>query len=583
MKRPIILYIFFCFFSFISVAQKHFDLKLEKLIQNDEFEKAKLYIKNSLRNSNEISQENYIYYNAKAGFVYLRLGAIDSALYFSKNAIRKIEPTSKKELKYEAWKSMAYSYCRIGKIDSATIYTQQLYESVDKTNNYEMKRYANILMGIISFQNKLLYDSLNYYEKALELTKISKNSQNFKVDYYNLGLTHTVLGNFEEGIKFLTLAESYAVNSNDKRLLGRIYGTTADNYSGQGNDEKRKFFLDKANAVAKSIGDSKLLAMGESHKMRWDFFKGKTEEAYKEGTKIVKKLKKEKLPQLEVEGDSLMYIVAKKNNKPIEALHYLESYTKNKFELLEQNGRQQLEEIRGKYQLENKNLIIKKQKIEIIASNRINKIAFLIILVSVLIFGFLSYVYIKNKKIVQFIYKKEKEKDFQIKKLQERIKSYGLTKINEICLDTIEEHQKTKFNKSLKKEINLEDKSLDLFEKVISILETEKLYLNPDLDQHIIIKLIGTNKKYLYDAISNHSDLNFRGIISRLRINEAKNIIEKKINSGHEINFSSIFSECGFNSNSSFYRTFKTTTGITPNEYATQYKNDYKQNSVLKN
>ena len=573
MKSPVALIFFLYFFSFTSAAQKHIDAKLEKLIQNDEFEKAKRYLKKTFVNSNEISQEKYIYYNAKAGFVYLRLGVIDSALYFSKNAIRKIEPASKKEVKYEAWKSMAYSYCRIGKIDSATIYTQQLYNAVEKTNNYEMKRYANILMGIISFQNKLLYDSLNYYEKALELTKTSKNNQNFKVDYYNLGLTHTVLRNFDEGIKLLTIAESYAVKSNDKRLLGRIYGTTADNYSGQGNDEKRKIFLEKANAVAKSINDSKLLAMGESHQMRWNFYNGKTDEAYKEGTKIVEKLKKENLPQLEVKSDSLMYVMAKKNNQSVEALHYLEAFTKNKFELLEQNGRDQLEEIRAKYELKNKNLIIQKQKIEIIASNRINKITFLTIALFIFILSAIAVMYFKHKKSIRLIYKKEKEKDLQIKKLQDRINSYALIKSNE--------NQSNKIDFTSKNEFDLSAKNQELFERIMDVLETEKLFLNPDLDQNTIIKIIGTNKKYLYEAVTQNSDLNFRGIINRLRINEAKSIIEQKIMNQEEINFSSIFSECGFNSNSSFYRTFKTTTGITPHEYAIEYKKEFAGGVVL--
>ncbi len=87
MNRSFVFFVFLHFFSFSSVAQKHFDAKLEKLIQNDEFEKAKLYLKKVYKNSNEISKEKYIYYNAKAGFVYLRLGVIDSCKSSAKSVL----------------------------------------------------------------------------------------------------------------------------------------------------------------------------------------------------------------------------------------------------------------------------------------------------------------------------------------------------------------------------------------------------------------------------------------------------------------------------------------------------------------
>lgn len=562
--------------SFVGFAQKELDPKLEKYISNDEFDKAKLHLKNHLQTIDNATNDLFIYYNAKSSFVYLRLGLLDSAMYYSKNALKKIDFITKDQVKYEAWKSIAYSYCKYGKIDSALIYTQKLYTAVEKTDSYEMIRYANILMGIISFQNKLFDDSLQYYEKALESTHKSQNYINYKVDYYNLGLTHSVLKNYQKGIDYLLKAAQLAEKSNDKRLLARVYGSIADNYLGQGDDANRTFFLEKANAVAKSIGDKKLMAMGTSHQLEWDYKKGNNKKAYAEGTESIAFLKNQNLPQLEIKNDTLMYVLAKKNNQTEKALYYLESFTKNKIKLLEQNGRKQIEEIKTKYELETKNLIIEKQKIDIVASKRINKITLLIITLFCIVFFFLLYAYTKNKKIVHLIYKKEKEKDSEIIKLQDRIKSYSLStiknyQINEVATKSIMDDYPFLENDSL-----VDKRERDLFEKTMFILETEKLFLKPDLNQNTIITLLGTNKKYLYEAISLNSDLNFRGIISRLRINEAKAIIQDKIKRNHDINFTSLISECGFNSNSSFYRTFKQTTGITPNDYAVEFKKELK-------
>lgn len=562
--------------SFVGFAQKELDPKLEKYISNDEFDKAKLHLKNHLQTIDNATNDQFIYYNAKSSFVYLRLGLLDSAMYYSKIALKKIDFITKDQVKYEAWKSIAYSYCKYGKIDSALIYTQKLYTAVEKTDSYEMIRYANILMGIISFQNKLFDDSLQYYEKALESTHKSQNYINYKVDYYNLGLTHSVLKNYQKGIDYLLKAAQLAEKSNDKRLLARVYGSIADNYLGQGDDANRTFFLEKANAVAKSIGDKKLMAMGTSHQLEWDYKKGNNKKAYAEGGESMASLKNQNMPQLEIKNDTLMYVLAKKNNQTEKALYYLESFTKNKIKLLEQNGRKQIEEIKTKYELETKNLIIEKQKIEIVASKRINKITLLIITLFCIVFFFLLYAYTKNKKIVHLIYKKEKEKDSEIIKLQDRIKSYSLStiknyQINEVATKSIMDDYPFLENDNL-----VDKRERDLFEKTMFILETEKLFLKPDLNQNTIITLLGTNKKYLYEAISLNSDLNFRGIISRLRINEAKAIIQDKIKRNHDINFTSLISECGFNSNSSFYRTFKQTTGITPNDYAVEFKKELK-------
>jgi AraC-like DNA-binding protein len=567
----VVLMLLFYFFGF---AQKEYNSKLEKYIRYDEFDKAKQHLKKHLQTISIADYDEFIYYNAKASFVYLRLGILDSAMYYSKNALKKIDFTSKNQLKYETWKSIAYSYCKYGKIDSAAIYAQKLYIAVDKSDNYEMMRYANILMGIISFQNKLFYDSLDFYEKALELSKKSQNFFNYKVDYYNLGLTHSVLKNHQKGINYLIKAASLAEKSNDKRLLSRIYGSMADNYLDKGDDVNRTFYLEKANKIANSIKDKKLLAMGASNQMVWDYKKGSINKAYLFGSEAADYLKDEELPHLKVKNDTLMYAMAKKNNQTEQALQYLESFTKNKLKLLEQNGRKQIEEIKTKYKVQSKNLIIKNQNLKIVAAKRINRITFLIIILLSIVFFFLFSAYLKKKKIINFIYKKEKEKDFEIKVLNARIDALSIENNKDKFLIIDQSDFQTRKNCDDEKSSTSLEKTSELFEKFMRALEQQKLFLNPEIDQNLVVKILGTNKKYLYEAITNHCDVNFRGLINRFRIKEAKKIIEKKLTQNETLNISDIHSECGFSSNSSFYRTFKSTTGITPNEYVREFKKE---------
>ena len=546
MKINSLLLVLLLSISFIAVGQKMTDRNLEKLIDDDHYDSAKFYLRKQLKPFDESNSDTFVYYNARASFVYLRLGVLDSAMYFSKNAIKKLDYTAFNNVKHESWKSIAYCFTKYGQLDSAVVYTRKLFEAVEHTNNFD------------------------YYKQALWYSQKAKKTTNYKVDYYNLGLTSTFLQNYETGITYLTKAEQYALKGNDKKLLARIYGTTADNYFKQNNNEKRTLFLEKASLISKSINDSKLIAMGASHQMQWDLKQGNTDKAFKEGTIVLQKLKNEDLPQLEAVDDSLMYVMAKKKKQGDLALYYLESFTAKKLKLLKLNGRKQLDEMQTKYELKNKNLTIAQQKIVLVASERMSKIMFLILLVVSLVLAFMLFVYYKNKSIVHVLYSKEKQKDAEIKTLLNRI--HAQTDVFSVLDNSSGDIVKD--NKYHDVELNNKNKIEILFEKITIALEHDKLFLKVDLDQKDVIQKIATNKKYFYQAISVHSDLNFRGLVNRLRITEAKHIMENKVKNSEEINLSLVFTDSGFNSNTSFYRTFKKITGITPADYVTEFRKD---------
>jgi YesN/AraC family two-component response regulator len=116
-----------------------------------------------------------------------------------------------------------------------------------------------------------------------------------------------------------------------------------------------------------------------------------------------------------------------------------------------------------------------------------------------------------------------------------------------------------------------------LYIELRDVFDKQKLCLDPELNIKAVIKILRTNQKYLYQAISENSENNFRSFLNRYRVDEAKRIIEQKIRMKEELNLSDIFSSAGFNSPVSFYRAFKSVTGLTPKEYATEIRIEEKR------
>ena len=102
------------------------------------------------------------------------------------------------------------------------------------------------------------------------------------------------------------------------------------------------------------------------------------------------------------------------------------------------------------------------------------------------------------------------------------------------------------------------------FQKILWLLDKEKLYLNPDLSLNDLSMKLATNQKYISQAINSHSDTGFLGLVNRFRVNEARRQI---LELGTKANLHDVALNSGFSNRVSFYRQFKEITGISPSEF----------------
>ena len=110
---------------------------------------------------------------------------------------------------------------------------------------------------------------------------------------------------------------------------------------------------------------------------------------------------------------------------------------------------------------------------------------------------------------------------------------------------------------------NNEKSRMILMQNIRKLIESRELFRKSDLKVSDIATMLGTNSRYISDCINSCEGCTFSNFINRYRINYVQDIMrhhpERKI--------STVYLEAGFSNETSFFRTFKTLTDMTPKEW----------------
>ncbi|MCX7862404.1 MAG: helix-turn-helix domain-containing protein [Bacteroidales bacterium] len=133
-----------------------------------------------------------------------------------------------------------------------------------------------------------------------------------------------------------------------------------------------------------------------------------------------------------------------------------------------------------------------------------------------------------------------------------------------LCQEIKELNKESKQKKYSLSEIEINEN----YNKILSFLEQQKPYLDPSINLTKFSSALNACSHNISLTINTKFNMNFFDFINYYRIEEAKQIL-KNFDS-NKYSFDTIYSECGFNSKSAFYRAFKKFTGTTPTEYIKQ-------------
>ena len=103
-------------------------------------------------------------------------------------------------------------------------------------------------------------------------------------------------------------------------------------------------------------------------------------------------------------------------------------------------------------------------------------------------------------------------------------------------------------------------------ERICKLMETQKTYLDHQLKLSDVAAAVGSNRTAVSNCINQQRGCTFSQFINDYRIAHAKQLMSNQPN----LKISEVWMASGFNTESSFFRAFKSVTGTTPAEWRQQ-------------
>lgn len=103
----------------------------------------------------------------------------------------------------------------------------------------------------------------------------------------------------------------------------------------------------------------------------------------------------------------------------------------------------------------------------------------------------------------------------------------------------------------------------DLMSRIVALMEDKEAFRRPGLRKADVAEALGTNVTYISACINTQRSQTFPEFIAGYRVRYAQNLMRSK----PQMRLSEVAEESGFSSEQSFFRTFKSMTGMTPKEW----------------
>lgn len=232
------------------------------------------------------------------------------------------------------------------------------------------------------------------------------------------------------------------------------------------------------------------------------------------------------------------------------ALESYDTYNALYVKYFNEERERSINKLRIGFDTEKKEIEAEQARLEVL--NKTSKIQYLIILLLIAIFGsaYIYMLYIHKNRLYRSIIISNKEAINKEKELKKQLETY-----KKECSNVADKYIASSLNDNM-----LED----IFSKIENAMSDELLYQDASLTREKLADYIGTNRTYLSQVINEKTGMSFSQYVCSFRINEAIRILS---NQEDNTPLKAIAVDLGFNSMSTFYKSFQTSVGMTPSLY----------------
>lgn len=116
-----------------------------------------------------------------------------------------------------------------------------------------------------------------------------------------------------------------------------------------------------------------------------------------------------------------------------------------------------------------------------------------------------------------------------------------------------------------------------LYNRIVEFLNSSEGFLDPDFSIGSLAKALGSNTKYVSEAINQIGGTSFRELLNRMRIQKVREMLLD--GNADTLTLKAISEQVGFRSPTTFFSAFKKATGLTPSQYIRMAKEKTEPNN----